>query len=739
MPPHPLILGFGFGNLAMLGWLGAAAAPWIIHLLSRRKFRRVPWAAVEYLLAALKRDARRLRLEQLLLLLVRTALIALIVLAVAEPYASQSTLFLPGGQRTHRVIVIDGSYSMAYRKAGKSRFETAKEWAAEIVGSSEKGDGFTLVLMSSPPRVVIGTPVLDPRSFLRELADLRLPHTHADVPAALAEAETLVRTAQREAPGLTRHEVFFLSDLGQRGWDVGEAGAEKFRQDARRLAEQARVVVIDVGQDQTSNLAITDVRAVGQYALPGQNVTIQATVENFSELARRDQRVDLLFGQRSVRHATVDLEPGKSKTVTFSYRFDSPGDHAVEVRLPGDGLEVDDHRWLTVSVRPALKILCVNGRPAPQRWRDEARYLAVALAPWNDRTEAETRRVDVVPESKLLQLDLDEYDCVFLAGVAQFTANEARVLHAYLTHGGSLVFFLGEETLPDRYNQQLGAAAGPVRVLPARVGSLKPEGAYRLDPLQYEHEITSEFRGHPEAGLLSARLSRYFQLDVPSDSQAVVALASEQGDPIVVTEEIGRGRSILVATSAGLSWSDLSLGAAYLPLVQEILSFAVGGRQKQRNLLVGQPLDDATAAAGTTKFVLRRPDNAGPADGDGREIDLAVQLDGKYATWSYADTTTSGVYTAELDPPVRFSVNVDAGQYNDSSESDLKAFDIEALKRRIWSDVPLESHVEREGSADAPIAQVRRSGTWHGPLLFGVLALLFVEIFLAWRFGYPAS
>jgi uncharacterized membrane protein YdjX (TVP38/TMEM64 family) len=46
-----------------------------------------------------------------------------------------------------------------------------------------------------------------------------------------------------------------------------------------------------------------------------------------------------------------------------------------------------------------------------------------------------------------LERDLGRYDCVFLCDVAQFTANEARLLDSYLKNGGNLVFFLGEGVL----------------------------------------------------------------------------------------------------------------------------------------------------------------------------------------------------------------------------------------------------------------------------------------------------
>jgi len=106
---------------------------------------------MEYLLAALKRKTRRLKFEQWLLLAVRILIVVLVVLAVAEPYWQRTGLVLPSGGRTHRVLVVDGSFSMGYAPEGRSRFQQAKQLARRIVEESSQGDAFTLVLMSSPP------------------------------------------------------------------------------------------------------------------------------------------------------------------------------------------------------------------------------------------------------------------------------------------------------------------------------------------------------------------------------------------------------------------------------------------------------------------------------------------------------------------------------------------------------------------------------------------------------------
>src|SRR5438067_5981881 len=119
------LLAFFFGSpfAVLVTAAGAAAVPIIIHLLNRKRFRVVSWAAMRFLLAAQKKNSRRLRVEQLLLLLVRIFIVLLVLLAMtavtgwaeklwANTFGDNALLLTPGGKRTHRIIVLDGSLSM---------------------------------------------------------------------------------------------------------------------------------------------------------------------------------------------------------------------------------------------------------------------------------------------------------------------------------------------------------------------------------------------------------------------------------------------------------------------------------------------------------------------------------------------------------------------------------------------------------------------------------------------------
>ena len=754
MSAPAVIFALEFLNAGMLWWLPAAAAPLVIHLLSRLRFREMPWAAVQYLLAALEESRRRIRLEQWLLLLLRTLLIVLVVAAVAQPRIETSGSAAAQVPKTHHLVVLDGSYSMAAQPTDKRSFDRAREIASEIVQQAPESDGFSLVLMSDRPRVVVGTPVFRRDDFLREVEQLELPHGGAKLVKAMAVVEEVLAAAQREAHRLDRHQVYFLTDLQRVTWDVSrldKAAEAEFHERSRRLAKSAAVRIIDVGQHDAENVAVTAVRCAEPLVMPGQPVEIRADLKNFGRRARNRQPVELLVDGSRVQEKPIALPAGAEAWVSFSCRFPGAGDHTIEVRTARDPLEIDNHRFLVVPVKDQIGVLCVEGRPSG----GAAGYLIAALAPQRDGAGRTSIRPEVVPESALLEHRLADYDCAILSNVAQFTASEAKALDAYLREGGNLIFFLGDRVRPENYNEQLGGAGRVpfgcgVRILPARLGPAvsQPEGGQaqsRLNPLGYEHPIVRVFRGREKAGLLTTPVYRHFPLIVPKGSKAQVALALSGGDPLIVEEPVHRGRVILVATSADASWdgawTPFPQWPSFLPLVHEMLACVLEGQLQQRNVMVGEPLGGSLAApvgrvsnpsppvgrVSNPSFSIRTPSS--------RRHEGPFRAVGEDTAWSFADTELSGFYVAQFGPPLSrsetFAVNVD------TAEGDLSTIGPDELQSRVWPEATVAGYAHWQHPDEEPSAQAGRTRDLSQGLIYAVLLLLAAETYLARRFGHP--
>lgn len=725
------LLAFGFGNLAMLGWLAAAAAPLIIHLWNRRKYRELRWAAVEYLLAALRKTSRRVRIEQWILLAIRTLLIALLVVALAEPYLERAGLGFLAGRHVHKVLVLDGSYSMDYKPSDTSRFQRAKELAVQIVEESRPADGFTLVVMGDPPRVVVGSPAFEAADFIEEVENLRQPHSGADLPATVTKIEEIVVRARREHPRLAAHEVYFLTDLGRSTWlpDLpGREAQETFVRRSQQLAKQANLVLVDLGQPQCENTAVTALECTEPLVTLDRDATFEVTVHNFGRQPQARRQVELSADGRRVGEAYVDLPPGGSARAVFRHRFETGGTHALVAQAAGDLLSIDNRRYLSTSVKESLAVLCINGKPAGGAFQGATDYLRVALAPLAGEESASVVRPEVAPETALLETDLGRFDLVMLCNVGQFTTQEAQALDRYLRTGGSVVFFLGDQVQPESYNRHL-LADGPdgVRVLPARIGERAPEATYHFNPLEYRHALVREFEHQERAGLLTALVWQYQRLELPPDTAAKTALAfQETGDPALVEAPVHRGRVFLWAASADVSWTTLPAGPAFVPLVQETLAMAVGGKRNELNVGVGQALGGSLRTLSTdVPVTLARP--------DGAEEPLRLQTSGDDSQWSYAETFESGLYEARLGPPVSrrdvYAVNVD------TRESDLTQLDTAELRDAVWQGVSFEHRTNWQDLVDRPDEQIARRGALHRALLLAALGLMLADSLCGFWFG----
>lgn len=718
-------MAFGFANLAMLPWLAAAAVPLVIHLWNRRRYREVQWAAVEYLLAALQNNARRLRVEQWLLLAVRMLIIILVAAAMAEPFLQRAGARGAAGARTMKVIVIDGSFSMAFRESDVSRFDRAKQLARQVVEQSAQGDGFALVLMTAPATAIVSSPSLEAQSFLSEIDEVQLEHGGGDLAGAMGHAIRILE--QSAAAGFSRSEVYFISDMGRTSWGAVEQGRAQAvaQQRVARLAQLASLIVLDVGQSEAPNLAVTELRSSEPKPLASRPLTLVARVRSFGVSAPKRVPIELWVDGHRTAQQQVDVPRAGAAAATFTHRFEDAAEHTVDVRLAADGLEVDNHRYLALSVKEKLQVLVIDGKPGVGGPASASYFLNLALNPNNSGQSS--IQVEVAAEGALIERSLNSYDCIFLSNVAQFTASEAHLLESYLKRGGGLVFFLGDQVIAERYNAELGGD-GALRVLPARIGPTVGEAKYFFDPLDYRHPLVSVFKGRAQAGLLTTPVYRYFRLEVPKNSQAKVALAFEGGDPAIVEERIARGRSIVLATDGSLSSSDPTTGGpwtnmpawpSYVPLVQELLALATSQATTQ-NVEVGQTLSGWVSQAVAGPLKIETP--------QGKDESLRIGRRDGLEAWAFSDTRISGIYTlrgSSADAATRFAVNVD------SRESDLARTSAESLPNVFATAAPEQHDTLAEISPG-------RTRTLHKILLTAALALLFFELLLTWRFGREA-
>jgi len=727
--PFAPIWALGFANPLLLYGLAAASIPIVIHLLNRRKFREVPWAAMRFLLAAIRKNRRRIRIEQWLLLAIRTLILLLVISAMAKPFLEAFGAVIVG-TRTHRVLVLDASLSMGYKSGDSSRFDQAKALAAQLVKDSRKGDAISVILMGDPPHVAIGDPSPNLSEVKREIDDLSITDGGTDLVRTFEKIDRVL-----DVSPIAQKEVVFLTDLQSASWRLPSEGVAAAKRVLARLDERkARSVVIDLGKSGGENRAVTDLKLDAPVVTAGSTVLFRAVLHNFAAARSEGVRVRLTADNRLGPEETVDLAPGEDVPVVFRQQFTLPGDHLVQVTIDDDPLAQDNTRWLVVPVRESLSALLVDGHYRSEPYEAETDYLAQALSPSEDSPgQPRPIHVEVVAESQLSRRDLAPYDVVVLCNVAQFTQPEAAGLDDFLKQGGGVVIFGGDQVVADNYNRLL--YAGGKGLLPASIGPTvgdptRKEGCY-FNPLGYRHPIVSEFRDQSDpviAGLTQTITWQYHKLTIPKGSTAQVAVEFNTHDPAVIEKARHRGTVIMVATSADTGWTTWPIHRSYLPIMQQMVFRAAAGRLSERNIRVGQPYDQSfplTGVASPVSVINRK----------GTVVASKLQPAGGVSEFHFEQTDLAGLYQVRIGPPLAKESSFAAN--TDPAESSLAKLDRSALTELLpgWNFVYLTNFRELTQDSSA----VGRRGELHRPFLYGVLALLLVESFLAWRFGHHGS
>ncbi len=605
--------------------LFAAALPFIIHRIGRRRANPLRFAAMELLIKADRQVAARRRLRDALLLIVRTSVAAALPLLFARPYAEvRSDLPSTTDRPQSAVIVLDDSASMQRRRGAIGSgtvFESARARARTLLENMAPQSDVALVLGSEGARAPVAEPSTDRPRLLAAIDDTVGTARRGDLTAALARAAQILQTG-----GHQEKRIYLVTDLQASGFSA-DAPAALSSPLATPLGPIG-VTILPVGVNPGAtweNRAVMDVSAEPAPEAGAQGVAVVAEIANFSSRPATHLGVTLRLDGIEVARGFVDVAANGRVRKKFLHTFGSAGGggggaaHQAEVEIDADLFTLDDRRLARVEISRGLRVLVVDGDPRTVRNEDEVFFLEAALRAGGGRFQVQ----EATPDD-LASRNLDGYAAVFMANVARPSADAAASVVRYVEGGGGLFIALGDRVDGDVWNQRMRAVLpqplGLRRTAAARPGSQEGETvdtrpAERLAPIDRRHPLLAWFQGSGE-GLTSARFFQYTLLEPASDSPSrSVVLRYESGAPALVEADIGRGRVLLLTTTVDREWTDLPIRPGFLPLVQEAA-----------RRLGGVPSGDAISALpiGAAREIPAAPDDRRieiiKPDGEGRAL-----------------------------------------------------------------------------------------------------------------------
>jgi hypothetical protein len=563
------VFGLSFLHPWLAAGLLAASLPIIIHLIGKRRAPTVRFAAFDFLLAVNKRLARRERLRQILLLILRTAALVALALAVARPMPPRPAAAAASTASRHVALVLDTSASMSYQLGGKTLLALAKTKARDLLSHLSPGDMVTLVTAGPEVRSVLQAPTADLVRARAALDGVQAAGGVADLGSAL---EVALAQFGKEPGALT---AFVVSDLAENSFRGLRPTS---------LDPSPEVHLVDAAErDEPVALGNVAIEAVtvesGGDAAAERRFRI--LVHNYGPKAVEGRGIELLLNGSVTQRGHIEVPPRSVQEKVFTYAFGEPGTYDGMVRLAADDADgyADDDQFLTrLEVAPGVRALVVDGDPSTTPQEDELFFAERALSALPRGDAPIDVRIVTRDELQSSSTDLEGFGVVVLANVDSLPEESVAKLAAFVRQGGGLLFALGDKIDFERMNASFGKLLPhPLRDLHLAADPAAGTPPLGISGIDWDHPIMQGLGSAVEESLRASRTSRYFNLDVGADRRTRAVLRFENGAPALIEARGGqsksKGRVMLLVTSLDLDLTDLPLRSAFPALLQRTVRY----------------------------------------------------------------------------------------------------------------------------------------------------------------------
>jgi hypothetical protein len=667
--------------LAPLFFAGAAAIalPILFHLIRRSTREKTPFSSLMFLTPSPPRVTRKSRLENLLLLALRCAVIALLAAAFARPFFRQAISSPTSGGRT--VLLLDVSASM--RREGL--WQEAKSKAVELAKKAAAGEELAVVLFDRGARVVvtaaewISTPS-DQRAALvsQRLDSVQPGWSSTQLGHALTSAAELI-DRDNGAPRACR--IVVISDV-QDG--VRLEGLQGYT-----WPRNATVSIVPVKPKQPGN--------AGVQLLPEPIITaagaevIQARVSNSSDSKR--EQFTVRWASSATSTVSVYVPPGQSRAVEL------PKPAAADrVILSGDDADFDNAAWFVPPAREQIEVAFIGADGE----RDPHRQLFYLKRAFVDTPRQITRVVQALPNSAL-----SISNAALIAIVDTPTDEQMRQLSERVKNGAIVLWPISSAAQADTLPKLIG--------VPLSATEAANTNYAMLAEIDFAHPLFAPFADTRFSDFTKIHFWKHRVLKFDSSPTARVLARFDDESPAVAQFTVGRGTVFVLASTWQPSDSQLALSSKFVPLLYSLLEFSGAIKAHALAFQIGDPVDLSGIADGK-KLTVQLPDQS------------TIEVTNGAA---FATTEQPGVYTAGSSRgKLEFAVNIAA------EETKTAPLAIEELRKL---GVPLgDSFVVSTASAARKAEQLQaaeiesRQKLWRW-LLAATLVVLVAETFVALR------
>ena len=702
-----------FLNPLVLFGLLAASIPILLHLFNLRKLKTIEFSTLSFLKELQKTKIRRLKIRQLLLLVLRTLLVIFVVMAFSRPT-------LKGGfsesarARTTAVFIVDDSYSMTSADAGGELLKQAKQAALRALEIFEDGDEVFLLKISD---AVSHTAANEPAPFrnfepLRSALNAIKPSfTHHKLEDALRVSARLL-----EASKNFNREVFVFSDF-QSGLFSERASQVK----ENIFAPGVQLFLLPVGNREIRNLSVDAITIPNTILEPGKPFTLVAKVTNHTASEVKNTLASVFAANTRVAQKGISLGPHESANVELSVVPRTPGYFEGFVSLEDDDLEFDNRRFFTLYIPSAMNVLLVGNT-------SDLKYIRLAFATRAQSDSSLLTLTEVSPD-RLTTSHINSADVIVLVDIRGVSSSHLERIRSVVEKGTGLMVFPGSSTTP-----QNAVSLSALR-LPSLIsveGNPKTLSFLEFDKTDVRHPLfAGMFDEQNEQGRTSPGSARQKAIESPKvkvfvrfaaspAAQPVITLTN--GAPFLLEQKVGGGKALLFAVAPHLEWSDFPVKGLFVPLLHRSLSYLVQDPSKIEPFLAGQDVVLRHIQSTGTRFTVRDPSTG--------ETSHQAVVRGSDKTIHFSEAMIPGIYTVRAGSDVvrKFAVNVDPDESRTEKAEDPA---LQRAAETLGIDSPVVHTIKNVSQVEQVVRESRYGIELWKHMLIVALLVAVVEMFVA--------
>ncbi len=429
-----------FLNPLVLFGLFAASIPVILHLLNLRKLKIIEFSTLRFLKELQKTKIRKLKLKQILLLILRTLIIIFIVFAFSRPTIKSNLPLFGSYAKSSIVIVIDNSFSMDVSDEFGNRFNQAKSQALSLLKSMKDGDEAAIVIMTDNTNEKDVSLSRNNTFLNEELTKVKISFKSANLLNSLRKSANLLE----ESMNINR-EVFILSDAQPNTF------LSDFKDSLKLFGSNTTVYFLPIGgkaKADVQNLSVDSVGVISRIFQKGRLAEIETRIRNNSSKDAVGVVVSMFFNNERVAQKSLDIPANQTKTLALAAEPQKTGINSCRIEIESDALEIDNHRYFAFILPDKANVL-LTGSP------EKSNFIELVL---NGRGDESPAKLTAISSNEISSYDLNSFDNIIAAG-GPFKESDFLRFEQYLKAGGSLLIFADEDTPFEIYKngiQKLG-------------------------------------------------------------------------------------------------------------------------------------------------------------------------------------------------------------------------------------------------------------------------------------------